>query len=117
MISWWQHLSWSAATVVAIVAIWLMIMGFLALCAASAALGLHDRPLAPHRNRRTPQRRRGEPEAETREPPWPVENYDAKRREKVQWLGDRHLLARPVRRLGVPSDSIGKVIRFDRGRK
>ena len=122
MAQWFASLTWSQASLVAIGLGWAAIMGMLILWAIAAALGFHGRPLAPRRNRRIahPQRRRSDLAASdeaTRRDPWPVEDYDSKRREKVQWLGDRHLLARPVRRLGVPSDSIGKVIQFDRGRK
>lgn len=123
MAHWFASLTWSQAAMVAIAAIWLTIMGVLALCALSAALGLHDRPLAPRRNRRVPQRRRGEPDAENREPPWPIADYADRCAEKCVWLGDRHLLARPVRRLrpsareSVEQSSIGQVIQFDRGRK
>lgn len=75
MITWWQHLSWSHATLVLLAALILLallisILGRRLRCATLPA------------------------------PPglWPLVDYSARFQEKTDWLGDRHLLARSLNR-------------------
>lgn len=116
MISWWQHLSCSAATVVAIIALsvavcaWIVGINWL-----RATLGGNRRAIPPREhNGLTPtdftaQRKSDMP------PPWPLVDYTGKRQEKLDWLGDDGLMARPVTRIQ-GSHEVGRVVQFERKR-
>lgn len=111
MISWWQHLSWSAATVVAIIALsvavcaWIVGINWL-----RATLGGNRRAIPPRRHNDMPftdysRQRKADPEA-----PWPVKDYSDQYREKADWLGDRGLLAHPINR---PKLATPNVVRLE----
>jgi hypothetical protein len=78
MIAWLRHLSWSHATLTLLLALIVLV-----------SLAYFFKALL-----------RPTPDPEPRF--WPVADYSARYQEKATWLGDRHLLARPInRRIGI----------------
>ena len=111
MAHWFASLSWSEAALIAICLGWGAVIGFftvLVLLSVCMPQG------------RSSHARADTPESASDADPWPVVDYAPRYAEKTAWLGDRHLLARPLRRgkIAPGSDtSVGSVIQFDRGRR
>lgn len=74
MIAWWTALSWSHAALIALVI--LIALGAILL------LALEPRDKAREDDRS----------------PWPLVDYSGDYQKKAAWLGDRHLLAKPINR-------------------
>ena len=119
MAHWFESLTWSQAALLAIGLGWLLLIGFLIICAIAAACGFNDRPVYPRRRMATPRRRRGEADAAMtrKNNPWPVTDYTPQYSEKTEWLGEKHLLARPVKRRSVEADHVPTVLQFQKRRR
>lgn len=64
MISWWQHLSWSHATLVVLLIVWALMLAWI----VGRSLGSENRPIPPRKERRR-HRRHWYPRR------WPIEQH------------------------------------------